>query len=158
MPTVTASKRKKTATSSDVFLMWQFLRAFIWMDRGLQQSLERRGWPPVSRTESQILLLVSASVVRPTDISRSLGLSRQAINQTLKLLVERQLVELDNDPNDARCKMVRFAREGEAIRKDGRAVLAQLEAELARRIGPAAIVALKAVPEQNWGAPPTIDI
>lgn len=153
---MTKARARRDKAQNDTLLMWQFLRAFIWLDRGLQQSMEARGWPPLSRTESQIMLLVSAGIVRPADISRSLGLSRQAINQTLKLLADRHLVELDDDPDDARCKVIRFAREGEAIRKDARTILAELEAQMAKRIGSAAITALKSVPEDQWGAPPTI--
>jgi DNA-binding MarR family transcriptional regulator len=153
---VANSKSRNTKAQTDIFLMWQLLRAFIWIDRGLQQSMEARGWPPLSRTESQIMLLVSVGIVRPSDISRSLGLSRQAINQTLKVLSDHHLVDLWDDPDDARCKIVRFAKEGEAIRRDARAIMAELEAELGRRIGPAAIVALKSVPEASWGSPPTV--
>jgi DNA-binding MarR family transcriptional regulator len=153
---VALSKSRPPAAQTDVLLMWQLLRAFIWIDRGLQQSMEARGWPPLSRTESQIMLLISVGIVRPSDISRSLGLSRQAINQTLKLLVDRHLIELRDDPGDARCKIVRFAKEGEAIRKDARDIMAELETDLGRRIGPAAIAALKSVPESSWGSPPTI--
>lgn len=135
-------------------LMWQFLRAFIWLDRGLQQSLEARGWPSVSRTESQVLLLVSVGIDRPIDISRSLGLTRQAINQTLNQLVMRGLLRLDDDPTDGRCKIVRFASEGEAMRADALEILTALEGELSRRGNVSAVRQMRRMDEWDWTPPP----
>ncbi len=135
-------------------LMWQFLRAFIWLDRGLQQNLEARGWPSVSRTESQVLLLVAVGIDRPIDISRNLGLTRQAINQTLNQLTGRGLLRLDDDPSDGRCKIVRFASEGEDMRADALTILSELEAELAGRGGPGVIRQMRRMDEWDWTPAP----
>jgi len=141
----------------DPLLMWEFLRAFIWLDKGLQQNMEARGWPPLSRTESQVMLLVSVGVVRPIEVARNLGLTRQAINQTLSQLVDKKLVELDDDPCDKRCKIVRFAREGNAVRRDAVSILRRLEGELARRGGRKTLEMLYSMEDWNWDAPPVFD-
>lgn len=137
-------------------LMWQFLRAFIWLDRGLQQNLEARGWPSVSRTESQVLLLVSVGIVRPIDIARNLGLTRQAINQSLNQLTEKKLIRLGDDPDDRRCKIVSFADEGISPRQDAIEVLHALEQELGRRGGRRTLNALRKMDEWDWSAPPIV--
>ena len=141
----------------DPLLMWEFLRAFIWLDKGLQQNMEARGWPPLSRTESQVMLLASVGIVRPIEVARNLGLTRQAINQTLSQLVDKKLVELDDDPCDKRCKIVRFAQEGNAMRRDGISILRSLEGELARRGGRRTLEMLYAMEDWNWDAPPIFD-
>ena len=156
-----ARARKQEAVAATVtsgpLLMWEFLRAFIWLDRGLQQNMEARGWSPLSRTESQVMLLASVGIVRPIEIARNLGLTRQAINQTLSQLVERKLVELKDDPCDKRCKIVSFAREGEAMRRDAAKVLRALENELARRGGRKELVCLQQMEGWDWDGPPVFD-
>ncbi|WP_321490487.1 helix-turn-helix domain-containing protein [uncultured Hyphomonas sp.] len=152
-----APSKSNEAELQDPLLMWELLRAFIWLDKGLQQNMEARGWPPLSRTESQVMLLVSVGIVRPIEVARNLGLTRQAINQTLSQLVDKKLVKLDDDPCDKRCKIVRFAREGNAMRRDGVSILRSLEGELARRGGRRTLDMLYAMEDWNWDAPPIFD-
>ncbi|MEZ5946948.1 MAG: helix-turn-helix domain-containing protein [Hyphomonas sp.] len=150
------AKAPAAASQQGPLLMWEFLRAFIWLDRGLQQSMEERGWSPLSRTESQVMLLASVGIVRPIEIARNLGLTRQAINQTLSQLTERKLVRLQDDPCDKRCKIVGFAQEGEAMRRDALVVLRTLEAELARRGGRKEVACLQHMENWDWSPPPTV--
>lgn len=153
-----ASKRKPATSRSGSqpapLLMWELLRAFIWIDRGLQQNMEARGWTPLSRTESQVMLLASVGIMRPIEIARNLGLTRQAINQTLSQLVDKKLVELKDDPCDKRCKIVSFAQEGEAMRRDALKVLRALEDELLRRGGNKDLACLQDMENWDWNAPP----
>jgi DNA-binding MarR family transcriptional regulator len=157
----TVARRQLTKSEEgrprDPLLMWEFLRAFIWLDKGLQQNMEALGWPPLSRTESQVMLLVSVGIVRPIEVSRNLGLTRQAINQTLSQLVDKKLVELEDDPCDKRCKIVRFAREGNSMRRDAVSILRRLEGELARRGGRKTLEMLYSMEDWDWDAPPIFD-
>ncbi len=136
--------------ASDTLLMWQFLRTFIWYDRALQEAIAARGWSQLSRGESQVMLLAAAGITRPTEVSRQLGLSRQAINQTLALLVAKKLVTLASDPADKRCKIIALAPEGAAMRQEARAVLAALDAILAERLGEEVCERLRTAPESSW--------
>ena len=142
--------------SSEPLLMWSLLRSFIWLDRALQANMAERGWTPLSRAESQIMLLASAGITRSTEISKALGLSRQAINQTIKHLVSRRLVTLVEDPEDRRCKIIEFADAGQAIRTDALDIIANLEAYLSERLGARELDQLKAAVDQDWGEPPVL--
>lgn len=137
-------------------LMWSLMRAFFWFDRGMQENIAARGLEPLSRTESLIMLLTAAGVTRPTEISKSLGLSRQAINQTINQLVEKRLVVLSPDPADRRCKVVEFSEDGGDMRRNGREILAALEAHLRRNLGEDLLEALHRALEADWGAPPLV--
>ncbi len=132
-------------------LMWSILRSFIWLDRCLQTNMHARGWPAITRSESQLMLLASAGIVRPVEISKALGLSRQAVNQTLKLLTEKNLIELRTDPEDKRCKIIGFAKAGEDMRADARKIISQMEQELAKTLSPAVLTALRTAVDQDWG-------
>ena len=102
------------------------------------------------------MLLASAGITRPTEISKALGLSRQAINQTIKQLIRRQLVTLVEDPEDRRCKIIEFADAGQGVRSDALEIIAGLDAYLAERLGADELDGLKAVVNQNWGEPPLL--
>lgn len=147
---------KAPQPADEKLMMWQLLRTFIWMDRGLQENLQRRGWPEISRTESQVMLLVSEGIQRPIDMSRALGLTRQAINQTIKLLTKKDLVRMAEDPDDRRCKIVTFVGAHEAIRSDAKHILASLEDELASKIGASAVKGLKQLAKGELGQPPEV--
>lgn len=146
----------QTDRSNAPLLMWSLLRSFIWLDRALQSNMAARGWTPVSRAESQVMLLASAGITRPTEISKALGLSRQAINQTIKQLAGRQLVTLVEDPEDRRCKIIEFADAGQAVRSDALEIIAGLDAYLADRLGAGELDRLKTTVNQDWGEPPLL--
>lgn len=135
-------------------LMWTILRGGIWLDRCLQENLEARGWPTLSRTESQIMVLASAGITRQVEISKALGLTRQAINQTLGLLKEKGLIDLLPDPDDGRCKIIAFSKNGRHQRQDALSIIDLMEAELARRIGRKTLAALKDGLDRDWGCVP----
>ncbi len=141
---------------AEKLLMWQLLRTFIWMDRALQENLALRGWPAVSRTESQVMLLLAEGIRRPIDISRQLGVTRQAINQCLTQLGDKGLVELVDVPQDRRCKVVTFASSGVEMREDAKEILAALEEELQKRIGKPTLRGLKGLAKGKLGPPPVI--
>lgn len=157
---VTAGKNSQQAPEelpASPLLMWTMLRGFIWLDRCLQENLEARGWPTLSRAESQIMVLASAGITRQVEISKALGLTRQAINQTLGLLKEKGLIDLLPDPDDGRCKIIVFAKDGRQIREDALDVIDLMEAELAKRIGRKTLSALKDGLERNWGGVPIFE-
>lgn len=138
-------------------LMWSMLRSFIWLDRCLQANVEARGWPALSRPESQIMLLASAGITRQVEISKALGLSRQAINQTMKQLKARGLIDILPDPEDGRCKVVAFAEEGAGMRADALEVMELMEQELVDRIGVKTVNAMYEALERNWGEIPVFE-
>lgn len=146
-----------SSNTSGFELMWGLLSGFIWMDRCLQENLASRGWPPVSRTESQILVLIGEGIVRPTEIARALGLSRQAINQAAKPLIERGLVSLDTDPDDGRCKILRVSDEGQPLFANATGIMKGMERELQDRLGKRRVESLRDALMRDWGELPVIE-
>ncbi|MDJ0786450.1 MAG: MarR family transcriptional regulator [Myxococcota bacterium] len=137
-------------------LMWGLIRAFGWMDRCLQENLAARGWQPLSRTESSIMLFVDQGTTSPVDIARALGVSRQAINQATKSMIERGLLVLETDPSDGRRKVLGFPPSGEAIGRDAVEIIAGMERELAERLGKTRLEALRTTLAKSWGEVPEI--
>lgn len=138
--------------ASTPILSFLLLRAFFWSDRSLQASLEARGWPPLSRAESQVMLLVSAGITRPSKVAKQLGVTRQAINLTLNLLLERKLIDIIPDPDDKRCKRIIFPEGGQDMRSEALEILAKIEQELIDRIGRKTVLDLREALDRNWGS------
>ena len=138
-------------TDNNNYLMRALLHGFYWCDEGLQNSLRRAGYSGVSRTKSMIMVNISDGITRPSDLARNIGISRQAIQQTLAEMEREGLISLVVDPNDGRAKIVKFSRRGTGIGKAARKALAEIEAELGRRIGVRAMNNLKKALFTDWG-------
>ena len=74
---------------------------------------------------------------RLTELARRVGISKQAVGQLVDDLEGMEVVERVPDPADGRAKLIRFRREGgTSVLMRGMAVLAQIDAEIAERLGP----------------------
>lgn len=148
-------ERAKTHDRTD--LMWGMLRGFSWLERCLQENLAARGWPPNGGTESQIMTFVAVGIDRPAEIARRLGMSRQAIHKATKVLIERQLVRLDDDPTDGRGKVIVFAPEGAAHRDDATEIVEQIMDELETRLGARRLSTCAKTLRLDWGEFPIFE-
>lgn len=140
------------------FIFVSLLEGFEWFDESLQRSLKGAGQPPLSRTESMIMIHVQMNVTRPSEIARSLRLTRQAVHQSINSLVERGVFELRPDPDDGRIKNVFLTEKGKAMRKDANRIVRELTDILGYRIGQQQVDALRAAFRQPWGDPVTLDV
>lgn len=129
------------------------LRAFYWMDEGLQGNLRRLGGPEISHSQSMMILTIGEGIGRPSAIAERLGISRQAVHQALRILLDAGIIEMAPDPADARAKVARLSDSGRPLHRLAAQILEALELELARRIGAADAGALRAALEKPWGEP-----
>jgi len=133
------------------------VRAFYWMDDSLQANIRKRGGPKVSHSQSMIIMAIGEGIRRPSSIADRLGVSRQAIHQSLRELIDIGLVELVPDPEDGRAKMAKLSRAGAPIQRMAYDILQELEVELGKRIGKRRVTALRDALEINWGEPALLD-
>jgi len=136
---------------SSQFLMRGLLHSFYWCDEGLQNSLRAAGLPGLSRAKSIVMVNVADGITRPSDLARNMGVSRQAIRQTLMEMERDGLVSMVPDPSDGRAKIVRFSRRGSGIGKTAFAAMDAIEAELVSRLGEAEVRQLKKILFCDWG-------
>ena len=138
---------------NEKYLIASLLLGFEWFDESLQLSLRANGWSELTRPESMIMTHVQMGIVRPSDIARSLRLTRQAIHVTIKSMVKRDFFELVDDPIDGRIRIVKLTATGETMREDAQAIIDALTAELARKIGVRQVKGLREALAQEWGQP-----
>lgn len=129
------------------------LRAFYWVDEGLQRNLRKRGGPVVTHSQSMVISTIGEGIRRPSAIAERLGISRQAVHQCLRELVKVGLVSLQDDPDDARAKIAALKADARPMRKEALRILDELEDALARRIGEERVKELREALEQDWGEP-----
>lgn len=138
-------------------LLLSLLQGFYWFDEGLQNYLQARGWPVVTRPQSMVMANLVLGVRRPSDIARNMGVTRQAIHATINQMVELGMVALVDDPANRRVKMMVMTPNGERMRKDAQAAMLLLGEELGRRLGKPQLLKTAQVLGQDWGAPVTFD-
>ncbi len=136
-------------------LIIPLLQAFFWFDDGLQSYLQSRGWSQVTRPQSMVMANVVIGVHSPSDIARNLGISRQAVHTTINQMVEMGMLELRDDHNDRRAKIVALSETGVRMRHDADAVMVELANELRRRIGGRNVDNLIKAFSADWGEPIT---
>ena len=132
-------------------LIIALFQRFCWLDEGLQARLHDHGWPDVSRPQSMVMTNIVSGIVRPSDIARNLGLSRQAIHSTIGQLVELGIVRLDVDPSDRRHMIVSLTDLGTRMRHDAQQAMDALAEQLADKLGHERFDALLETLEADWG-------
>jgi DNA-binding MarR family transcriptional regulator len=133
------------------------VRAFYWIDEGLQSNLQISGGPEITHSQSMIIMLIGEGIRRPSAIAERLGVSRQAVHQSIKDLIDLEVVELVPDPRDGRAKVARLSRKGAPIHRKAQKILNKLEAELGSRIGNQRVASLRDILEKDWGEPVIFD-
>lgn len=98
-----------------------------------------------------VMTNIVSGIVRPSDIARNLGVSRQAIHNTINQMVKLGVVELTPDPDDRRHMIVSLTETGARMREDAQLAMDAIADQLAARLGHERFDALLATLEADWG-------
>jgi DNA-binding MarR family transcriptional regulator len=128
------------------------LERFRWFDDALRDRLAERGLAQLTTAESMVFPYLDAGGTRPAELARRLGITRQSAQTLVKGLQHHGLVELVNDPEDGRSKLIVLTAAGKRSIPIALEAFAELEAELSRRIGSDALSALRRGLEMDWGS------
>ncbi len=129
------------------------LRGFRWFDESLVNALHTAGWPQITRAHSMVFANLDPGGTRPAQVARSAGVTRQAIHQVVADMQRLGIVELVDDPSNRTAKLIVPTAQGLDSVRVALATFADLEAELARRIGAPQLAALRHALEHDWGPP-----
>jgi DNA-binding MarR family transcriptional regulator len=133
------------------------LRAYRWFEDGMRSGLAAAGWPDITRSQALVFAHLDSGGTRSSELARRVGVTRQAIHQTVAELVALGFVELAPDPASRRAKLVVLTPRGRRIVVAARGIFRELEDALARRIGRRSVNDLRRALEADWGAPVTRD-
>lgn len=132
-------------------LIIALFQRFCWLDEGLQARLRDLGWPDVNRPQSMVMTNIVSGIVRPSDIARNLGLSRQAVHNTINQMVQLGIVRLDVDPGDRRHMIVSLTELGTRMRSDAQLSMDEMTQQIAGKLGQGTFDALLAALDADWG-------
>jgi DNA-binding MarR family transcriptional regulator len=133
------------------------LQRFRWMDDALRASLESSGWPAISGPQSLVFAYVAAEGSTTTELARRIGVTRQAVQQTVAGLLRDGLLEPVGSGSDRRERGVRLTRLGQRNVAAALAVFDGLERHLEERIGRDRLDVVRVALAADWGEAPQID-
>lgn len=138
MIAVESSRKKEPQAPNPPLLGPLLLRCARLLDEIAQAEINRQGGERLAHPAVMRLLPhLSATGIRATELARRVDVSKQAIGQTLRGLVERGLVEVVPDPTDGRAQLVRLTKASARAFAHGNTVLAFFEHELRGKVGDA---------------------
>lgn len=132
------------------------LTGFKWFDAGLRASLSAQGLAEITPSQSLVFAHLDREGTTTSELARRIGVTRQAVQQQVGELVAAGLLATEPEPGDRRARRVVLTATGRRSVTAALATFAALEDELATRIGPSRVTALRAALERDWGAPPSI--
>lgn len=105
-----------------------------WMEErntALRSGSEFEGTP----AEARVFAVLRGRERSISELARVIGVSRQAVHNTVHRLVESGVVEVASAPGNQRDKVVRITERGHDVQKMAAHNLRQIERELAKSIG-----------------------
>jgi DNA-binding MarR family transcriptional regulator len=131
-------------------LLW---RVHSWFRTALIAALKAQDGSHISPAHVTLLSQLPDEGITIAGLARRLGVSSPTAHQWVHELVTTGNLTVSAHPSSSRAKIVRLTEVGMRRRAQVLGVLADLEAVLADRIGPAAVAAVRAALEASWGSP-----
>lgn len=103
-------------------------------ERALEEVRRRTGHD-VRPSHTALFPHIDLEGTRPSALAQKLGVSKQAVGQTVDELVHMGLLERAPDPKDARAQLVRFSAAGREGLMTGLTLLQEIEQALAAEVG-----------------------
>jgi DNA-binding MarR family transcriptional regulator len=141
---------KKTGTGPSRTLRQLLLQRSDWFEERVLKAASRYGYHFVTPAMHRLFAHMPAKPVSISELARRLAVSRQAVHQTVAEACRRGIVELIEDPDDARARKVRFTAKGMRMVKSALLVVQSLETELERTLGPRDLAALRRILSKAW--------
>jgi DNA-binding MarR family transcriptional regulator len=111
-------------------------------EQAISRVNERAGAPVFRQALANLLPHIALEGTRMTELAELVGVSKQAVSKLVAEFVDQGMLELAPDPEDGRAKLVRFTPRGVDGIRDGLAVLASVETEIASKVGKKRMLAL----------------
>lgn len=140
------------AGPGDVPLAAALLHAAEWFNDALLTRLVAGGWPELSRNQARVFAVLDDDGASQSEVARRLGIARQSAHTLLHTMVELDLLAIVSR-SDRGARVV-LAPRGRRMAAAARALLDELEDELAARIGRDRVDGLRGALEVPWGPTP----
>lgn len=100
--------------------------------------------------QQAVFNLASEQTLTLSELALQLSVSRQAVQKTVSVLVERQWVKLIPSPENAAAKVIIMTENGQLVRQQQQQVMREIEAKLARKLGAEKLNLLRQLLQEEW--------
>ena len=118
-------------------------------ERGFATAAEH-GYGDVTPAMARLFVLVARGRFSISELARRLAISRQSVHETVRMACDMGLVELAEDPENRRVRIVRFTDNGKRMSRTVLSVDRRMERDLARRIGARNVAMVKRILAMEW--------
>jgi len=120
------------------------LSALLYATRGTYTAAVRRaqarlGYDDVPASGEFLLNAMEWSGASIESVVRFMGVTKQAVSQSVEMLVRRGYLERGRDPSDRRRVSLSLTERGHAAGRAGKAAIEQVDQELEAQVGAAAV-------------------
>ncbi|MGI5336537.1 MarR family winged helix-turn-helix transcriptional regulator [Streptomyces sp. CA-181903] len=137
--------------SSDRNLPQLLADARNWFDTALADAMADAGERPITLGQQNVFAHLPPDGATVSDLARWMNVARQSAHQAVHALIGMGLLEQTPDPASARRRIIVMTAEGRRVHHLARTLIARLEDELGRRLGPPSLTTLRQTLERPWG-------
>lgn len=121
-----------------------------WIEETLMKHAEKNGYGYISPSTARLYSYLGPEPVAMSDLARQLKVSRQAVHQLVTEGVNAGFLELCDNPQDKRVKLVQFTVQGRKMSAVAQRELQQIEQQLAQHLGAEQVATLRKILESSW--------
>lgn len=124
---------------------------FNLFERLLLKKIKQTEYDFLSIPQLRIFGLMRGNVITISRLAKWLDISRQAVQKTVSSLVIHGMLKLVESPSNRSAKEIEMTEKGRKLWEEIKGIRQKMESDLADKIGPERLTALKEILRQNWG-------
>lgn len=123
---------------------------YEWMEARVYAGADKAGYGFLTPAMMRMFGQMGSSPVSISELARRLSVSRQAVHKMVNEAASHGLVEVLDNPDDGRVKLVVYSNRGREMAAAARAELEAIEAELAEKLREKDLQELKRILAKAW--------
>lgn len=121
-----------------------------WIEETLMQHAEKNGYGYISPATARLYSYLGNDAVAMSVLARQLKVSRQAVHQLVTEGVNAGFLELCDNPQDKRVKLVQFTAKGRKMSAVAMQELQDIEQQLMQHLGKEQVETLRNILQMPW--------
>jgi DNA-binding MarR family transcriptional regulator len=114
-----------------------------WFAEQIMEGVRGSEYGFITPAQSRLLAHMGGKPINMAELSRKLGISRQAVHKTVAELARRGILELRDDPDRGNSKLVVYTEKGMQVNRVGVDIITSIESQISKKIGAKPLKQLK---------------
>lgn len=125
-------------------------RRFKWVENYLVSQVKSSEFDYLSLSQVRVFAFMRRRELTISDLAKLMNISRQAVQKTVSTLVDHELMELTESPDNRSAKLIKITDKGRKMQLWSKKVIEKAEQELAAKIGRTKVELLKEILGEDW--------